>query len=65
MFKPYLKAIVRNDGKSPGGLGIELFRLDAAEEAELTAEELEEAEEAKEEATGTALMFTLMPPVDA
>ena len=38
------------------GLGIELFRLDAAEEAELTAQELEEAEEVKEEATGTALM---------
>ena len=57
MFKPYLKAIVRADsGGGWPGLGIELFRLDAAEEAELTAEELEEAEEAKEEASGTALM---------
>ena len=38
------------------GLGIELFRLDAVSEEELTAEEAEEAGEHKEEATGTALM---------
>lgn len=56
MFKPYLKSIVRNGGKGRMGLGIELFRLDTATEEELTSEEAEEANEAKEEATGTAIM---------
>jgi hypothetical protein len=30
------------------GLGVEMFRLDTADEEELTAEELEEAAEVKE-----------------
>lgn len=38
------------------GLGIELFRLDAVAEDELTAEEAEIADESKDEAIGTAIM---------
>src|SRR5258705_1596724 len=39
----YLKGIVRNQGKGRAGLGIELFRLDAAteEDVELTEDETE------------------------
>ena len=47
-LKPYLRAIVRNGGKGRMGLGVEMFRLDTADEEELTAEELEEAAEVKE-----------------
>jgi ATP-dependent Clp protease protease subunit len=56
MFKPYLKSVVRADSKSRPGLGVELFRLDAVAEEDLTAEEAEAAEEAKGSETGTALM---------
>ena len=56
MFKPYLKSIVRNGGKGRMGLGIELFRLDAISEEDLTTEEAEIAEESKDEAIGTAVM---------
>jgi ATP-dependent Clp protease, protease subunit len=56
MFKPYLKSIVRNGGKGRMGLGIELFRLDALAEEELTAEEMEVAEESKDQASTTAVM---------
>jgi ATP-dependent Clp protease protease subunit len=55
-FKPYLKSIVRNGGKGRLGLGVELFRLDAVAEEDLTDEEAEAAEESKDQATTTALM---------
>ena len=55
MFKPYLKATVQAPGKFTPGLGIELFRLDAIPDV-LTEEEAEEAEEIKDQATGSALM---------
>jgi ATP-dependent Clp protease, protease subunit len=55
-FQPYLKSIVRNGGKGRMGLGVELFRLDAITEEELTEEEAEVADESKNEASSTAIM---------
>lgn len=55
MIKAYMKGIVRLNGKGRQGIGVELFRLDAAEseEIELTDSEEEIASESK---SSTAVM---------
>jgi ATP-dependent Clp protease, protease subunit len=52
----YLRSIIRDSGRGRQGIGVELFRLDAAadEGVELTDEEVEEA--AEEEHSTTAIM---------
>jgi ATP-dependent protease ClpP protease subunit len=56
-MKAYLKAMVKNTGRSRAGLGIELFRLDVAPAPELTEEEDEAlATDADGDSNGTAIM---------
>lgn len=57
MMKTYLKACVKSPKHNPAGLGVELFRVDAAEALELTQEEDEAvAEDAGGETSGLAIM---------
>jgi ATP-dependent Clp protease, protease subunit len=53
-MKSYLKTIVRDGGKGRFGIGLELFRLSAAE-SELTAEE-EEVLEEEEDKNSVAIL---------
>lgn len=55
-MKPYLKTVVKGPGRARAGLGVELFRLDAVAEDELTAEETDAAEEGGADAANTAVM---------
>jgi ATP-dependent protease ClpP protease subunit len=55
-MKPFLKGIVRNEGKGRQGLGIQLFRLDAAEEAEINLTDFESEEADGSETATTAIM---------
>jgi ATP-dependent Clp protease, protease subunit len=57
MHKAYLRAIVRNSGKGRQGLGVQLFRLDAAEAAETDLTELEQEELSEaDDPSSTAIM---------
>jgi ATP-dependent protease ClpP protease subunit len=55
-MKAFLRGIVRNDGKGRQGLGVQLFRLDAAEEAETNLTDLEAEEVDGAEPATTAIM---------
>lgn len=55
MIKAYMRSVVRLAGKGRQGIGVELFRLDAAETEEIELTDSEE-EVAKESGTGSAIM---------
>jgi ATP-dependent Clp protease protease subunit len=56
MFKPYLKAIVRNGGRGQMGVGIELFRMDAIDSGEDLTDGEAEAIEESPSISSTAIM---------